>query len=64
MHEDDPSSVVIRNLFAQAYIKHPYKHPVIGYRETFKQLSRDDLFNFYKENYTPDNMVISISGDY
>ena len=63
MHEDDPSSVVIRNLFAQAYIKHPYKHPVIGYRETFKQLSRDDLFNFYKENYTPDNMVISISGD-
>lgn len=63
MHEDDPSSVVIRNLFANAYIKHPYKHPIIGYRETFKQLNRDNLFEFYKENYIPENIVISISGD-
>ncbi len=63
MHEDNPSSLVIRNLFAQAYIVHPYKHPIIGYKETFKQLNRDDLFGFYKENYIPENIVISISGD-
>ena len=63
MYEDNPSSVVINNLFAKSYTKHPYKHPIIGYRETFKQLTRDDLFNFYKENYTPANIIISISGD-
>jgi zinc protease len=63
MYEDDPSSQAIRNLFAESYIKHPYKYPVIGQRNTFKQLSRDDLYNFYKNSYTPDNIIISISGD-
>jgi zinc protease len=63
MYYDEPSSLVIKNLFSQSYIKHPYKYPVIGNKDLYLGLTRDDLFDFYKENYTSDNIIISITGD-
>jgi zinc protease len=63
MHEDNPSSMVIRNLFQSAYLRHPYRHPIIGYKDIFKALERDELYAFYKKAYSPQNIVISVSGD-
>jgi zinc protease len=63
MHEDDPASTVIRNLFESAYLRHPYRHPIIGYRDVFNELKRDELYEFYKKAYSPSNIVISVSGD-
>lgn len=63
MNQDLPKRAVLRNLWQEAYLMHPYQHPVIGYKELFLKLKRDDLVNFYKENYTPDNIIISIVGD-
>ncbi|HEX8523248.1 MAG TPA: pitrilysin family protein [Tepidisphaeraceae bacterium] len=37
--------------------------PVIGYQEVIRGLSRDDVYNYYKLAYQPNNMVFSVSGD-
>ncbi|NIQ91539.1 MAG: insulinase family protein, partial [Deltaproteobacteria bacterium] len=51
-------------LFARtAYLKHPVRHPVIGYEDVFVTISRDDLLDYYRQRYTPQNMVVTIVGD-
>ncbi len=60
---DEPPRRLTRELFLTAYQKSPYRYPIIGYRDLFARLSRDDLYNFYKRYYCPDNMVLAIVGD-
>jgi len=63
MNEDRLSRKALLSLWNLRYRKHPYGHPVIGYPSLFKQISRDDLMTFYKTNYIPNNMVLSIAGN-
>jgi zinc protease len=46
-----------------AYRKHPVRHPVIGYEEVFVKVSRDDLLEYYRKRYAPQNLVLTIVGD-
>ena len=41
---------------------HPYSRPEDGYPQTIKNISRDDLAAFHRQNYGPKGMVISIVG--
>jgi len=51
-------------LFQQAlYRSYPSRFPVYGDKESIMRLTRDDLLAFYKEHYTPANMIISLVGD-
>jgi len=40
---DDPQKKTILSLFSNAYIRHPYKYPVIGYEKLLRSLTREDL---------------------
>jgi len=63
LHNDDPSTEVIKILFENAYLVHSYRYPVIGLRELFKKLGRDDLVFYHNNYYVPNNMVMAIAGD-
>ena len=63
LSKDDPAKRLSRLTFSSAYIVHPYRVPVIGYRENFDRLGQKDLIDFFKENYTPEKMVFSVVGD-
>jgi len=43
---------------------HPYRHQVIGELGDLRAISREDLFNYYRCHYTPDNAVIAVAGDF
>ncbi len=64
---DNPSSVMYENLFKAVYSQnqnnHPYKRPVIGTKEVISSISREEILEFYKRWYTPDNMITVVSGD-
>lgn len=62
MDNDDPERVLIRRLNETAYMTHPYKYPLIGYRDKFKALKREDLVKYYNTAYVPNRMVLSIVG--
>jgi zinc protease len=62
LNNDDPTSRIMRLLFAQAYSENVYKYPIIGYEETFRKLSREDVTVYHSSAYTPDRMVIGITG--
>ncbi|MEM1108808.1 MAG: pitrilysin family protein [Planctomycetota bacterium] len=42
---------------------HPGAHPTIGYIDEFLDVTRDELYDFYKRMYVPNNMVFVVAGD-
>jgi len=50
--------------FAKLIIeKHPYRNPIIGYKDTIANMKREDIMQVYNEYYRPNNMNIVIVGD-
>lgn len=62
MGRDDPGRVLDKLLWRTAYVVHPYKFPVIGYEDIFKNITRNELAAFFHRNYVPDNMIVVIVG--
>ncbi len=62
---DDVESYVAYDYFNAVIFKGtPYARPVIGYEETIRSVSRDEVMSYYKEYYVPNNMIAFISGDF
>ncbi|MDM7918377.1 MAG: insulinase family protein, partial [Methanosarcina sp.] len=64
MGEDDPQKKLFTELFSISYHGHPYSRPIIGYDETVKSISRNDILDYYRKHYTPDNMTVVVVGDF
>ena len=60
---DDPDRVLGMLFNETAFRVHPARYPIIGYRAQFDAITRDDIVNYYKTHYTPENTVVSIAGD-
>ena len=61
--EDNPGRAVSELFDQTAFRAHPARYPIIGYPAQFDALSRDDILDYYKTHYTPDNTVVSVAGD-
>ncbi|MGQ9706143.1 MAG: M16 family metallopeptidase [bacterium] len=61
---DSPTRILQEEFYRLAYIRHPLRYPVIGTEDRFLSLKRDDIERYYNRYYSPNNMVISIVGDF
>ncbi len=61
---DDPDRVVGLLLFATAYQKHPYRLPVIGQMEVYNQLTQEQVMQYYKTRYVPNNLTFVVVGEF
>jgi zinc protease len=62
-YEDDPQNSLFEEVVAASFKVCPYRRPVIGWMSSIKSIERDNLYNYYKTYYSPDNAVIVIAGD-
>ncbi|MEE8229033.1 MAG: pitrilysin family protein [candidate division NC10 bacterium] len=63
MVEDAPDDQV-HDLFAQAtWADHPLGRPILGRRETLRQIRRDEIVKYMDRYYRPDRAIISAAGD-
>ncbi len=46
------------------YQQHPLHRPAHGYPETVSKLTRDDLRSFHNQYFVPNNVLLSIVGDF
>ena len=60
---DDPDRMEGQLLFATAYQKHPYRFPVIGEMGIYNQLSQEQVMQYYKKRYVPNNLTFIVAGD-
>jgi len=63
MTKDDPDNRLWDALFSTAFREHPYRQPVIGHRDVFSAVTREDLVGYYRARYVPNNLVVVIVGD-
>ncbi len=63
MTKDDPENRLWDALFATAFREHPYRQPIIGHRDVFSAVTHEDLSNYYRARYVPNNLVVVIVGD-
>jgi zinc protease len=63
MGMDDPDRVAGLLLFGTAYQRHPYRFPVIGEIEIYNQLTQEQVMQYYKTRYVPNNLTFIVAGD-
>ena len=60
---DAPDDRVFENFTKTAFKNQPMGRPILGTKETVSGFKQSDLRLFLDSNYTPDNMVVSMSGN-
>jgi len=60
--ENDPSRVLLQRVMSTAYLWHNYGKSTIGSREDIERVPIENLREFYKKYYQPDNAVLVVAG--
>ncbi|MBE0433667.1 insulinase family protein [candidate division WOR-3 bacterium] len=63
LRENDPYGSFFEQLDLVSYSIHPYRRPIIGFMADIERISRDDLYQWYRQHYNPANAVVVIAGD-
>lgn len=64
MYEDSPEDLV-HDLISSAYFgSHRLGQPILGSIENLNRFTRDEMLDFFKRFYTPDNLVIALAGNF
>ncbi len=61
--EDRPSSLTYEQFAAAAYRSLPYANPVIGWMNDLNNMEVDDLRDWYRRWYAPNNATLVVVGD-
>ncbi len=64
MREDQPWTKVYNACNRAMYTSHPYKRDVIGTPQIISQVTQEEIMNYYKTFYSPNNMTTIVVGDF
>jgi len=62
--ENQPYGRLNEIIYGQAFTTHPYKHPTIGSMADLEAASIEDVRDFFKTYYVPENATLVIVGDF
>ena len=60
----DPNEQLDRNTISILFAGHALSLPTLGTYSTIESFSRDDVYAFYKNNYVPNNIILSVIGNF
>ena len=63
MHRDNPDTAVFESLVTQMYENHPIRVPILGTRESIKEITPQVLEDCHRAFYHPGNMLLCVVGD-
>ncbi|MGH3588872.1 MAG: M16 family metallopeptidase, partial [Pseudonocardia sp.] len=63
MRDDDPEDLLYDEFSAALLGSHPLARPVLGTEESITGMSREALYRFYRRCYTPERMVLAVTGN-
>jgi zinc protease len=59
---DDPDRMLSQLTYGNAFQVHPCRFPVIGVRPIFDQIKREEVVEYYRRRYVPNNMFVVVAG--
>jgi zinc protease len=63
MGEDEPWRVLGKHVESALFPHHPYGRPIIGFPETLRSLTPDDMRGYYRRFYHPGCATLVVCGD-
>ncbi len=63
MGEDSPWEHLRRNVATLLYRRHPYRNPIIGWKEDLEGVTRAQVASWYRRHYHPANALVVVTGD-
>ncbi len=64
MRKDQPWTKVYNATNNAMYTSHPYKRDVIGTPEIISQVTQEEIMNYYRIFYSPENVTTIVVGDF
>lgn len=64
MYEDTPDELVYDLFLNEYWNDHPLGQPITGTEKSVSSIKKDDILEFMGQNYTPDNILISVAGNF
>lgn len=61
--DNSPIGKMVEAFLGEAFDVHPYLQPVIGYEKDLRNLTRQNVQDFFDTYYGPSNLTIAIVGD-
>jgi len=61
--DNDNGGLLDEQLWATAYIAHPYQWPVVGWMSDIEHWTMDDLKHHFEMGYSPNNATMVVVGD-
>ena len=62
MHEDAPDELVHDLFYRYLWDGHPLGRPVLGFNETVGAVTRDQVVDYWRNRYGPQNLVVAAAG--
>jgi zinc protease len=62
--ENQPYGRLNEIVYEQAFTRHPYKHPTIGSMKDLEAASIEDVRDFFRTYYVPNNATLVLVGDF
>lgn len=62
--ENYPTNQLREEIYALSYRVHPYRWPVIGWKQDLRRMTRADLYEHYKRFYHPNNATLVVCGNF
>jgi len=63
-NEDNPHRALYLESMAQAFKAHPYHWPTIGWRTDVEQIRTEQIREYYRSHYVPNNATVVVVGDF
>lgn len=61
--DTEPAGLLWESFSATAFAAHPYRRPVIGWPSDIDSLTREEVLQYFKIFYAPNNATVAIVGD-
>lgn len=63
MYRDSPDDFLFEEFSTRMFETHALGRPVLGFEDTVSAFTRDNLFDYMKERYRPDNLLVAVAGN-
>lgn len=64
MSKDDPEEILYQALNDLVWKGETLSYPIIGKKTTVNKIDRNKILNFMKKRYNPENVVVSVAGNF
>ena len=62
--DNDIAGMLDEQLYAGAFLASPYRWPVVGWMGDLNRITRDEMTEYFRIHYAPNNCILVLTGDF